>query len=265
MQKIKKYFFKNILLSRTNRAYIQRPALKTALQPLKTDFLLITLAFNDLELIKLQKTSLKKVQDEFDHVVADNSSRDDQAKAIEIFCMKEGIGYVRLPQPNPGIDRSLSHGFSLNWIFDNMVKKLNPGYFGFLESDVLVATPGSFLQSWKGKDFWGLKVFSGPRSELWRLWPGFCFFCREFYQDKALNFLPVKGIDTGGGNIVFLRDQDVDHLIPWSAVTERMVPGKSGERIQVFANVVHLVGMSIASSTAEALNEKRAFAKVLAS
>lgn len=272
VQKIRKGIFKKLFIRQANEKYIATPARKTVLQPMKTNFLLVTLSFNDFELIKLQKASLKKITDAYDHIIADNSSNDEQATSIEKFCTQEGVGYVRLPQPNPGskFDRSLSHGFSLNWIFYNVVKKLNPERFGFLESDVLVAASGSFLAPWQGKLFWGMKgpsqspeLSAEQQEKTWRLWPGFCFFKRDFYQGNLLNFLPVKYIDTGGGNFKFLKDLPTDHLIPWTAVVDRKISEESPETVQAFANVVHLVGMSIPSDEFWDRNKKWKFARAI--
>lgn len=262
IKKVRKFLFKRFWLSRANRTYIATPSPKVVLAPTKTNFLLVSLAFNDLRLIKLQKESLKKLTDAYDHVVADNSSDPEQATAVESFCAQEGIGYARVPQPNPGLDRSLSHGFSLNWIFYNIVKKINPEKFGFLESDVLVETSGSFLTPWRGKDFWGMKAPPSPQSTVWRLWPGFCFFSRDFYSRAPLNFLPCKNIDTGGMNFKILDALDTTHLIP--LVPDIILPG-SNARVQRFANVVHLGEMSSRAVGQQAIDAKWEFALQISS
>jgi len=174
-RKAKKFIFKKFLLSAVGKKYIKTPAEKIAIKPMKSNFLLVNFVFNNAELVELQYYSLKKfLKDNHDYLVADDSSDEDQAKATESFCSKNGISYIRLPKNNPGLDESLCHGLALNWVFYNVIRKIKPERFGFLEQDVFVISPGSFLSPWENESFWGVKAPAHEGEEsLWRLWPGF--------------------------------------------------------------------------------------------
>jgi glycosyltransferase involved in cell wall biosynthesis len=239
--KIKRFFFKQFRMAGVNRRYIKTPALKTALVSMKSSFLLITPI--DLELLEMQYQSLRNIEDQFDYLVVDTSKTDDMAAVVESFCAKNNISYMRQPK-NPGLDASLKHGFSLNWAFYNAVEKIKPERFGFLESDVFFVSPGSVLRPWEGKPFWGIKAPSYEKGyALWRLWPGFCFFSRDFYEGKKLNFLPIKQLDTAGGNFEILKNYDTSHLIPWEEVREESCTGDESGSYQAVRNIIHLVGV----------------------
>jgi hypothetical protein len=259
-RKAKKFIFKKFLLSAVGKKYIKTPAEKIAIKPMKSNFLLVNFVFNNAELVELQYYSLKKfLKDNHDYLVADDSSDEDQAKATESFCFKNGISYIRLPKNNPGLDESLCHGLALNWVFYNVIRKIKPERFGFLEQDVFVISPGSFLSPWENESFWGVKAPSYEKREnLWRLWPGFCFFRRDFYTDKALNFLPRKYLDTGGRNFKFFKNVSDKHLIPWDEVKVKRVSDSKTGAAQFLRNIIHFVhsrGNDVASC--EDLNKKK--------
>lgn len=270
IRKARKYILKKAFLDRTDAKYSRIPAVMEALVPLRTNFLLITIVFNDAELITLQHRSLKKyLRDDFDYCVVDDSSDEGQANAIREFCATQGVSYVHLPAVNPGMDGSMCHGFALNWTFRNLVRRLKPEMFGFIDPDIILAGPESFLSPWQGKQFWGLKSPSqSPRltaeekEKHWRLWPGFCFFRRDFYENKELNFLPVKNIDTGGRNLGLFKDVDVSHLMEYGAsVKEERVSSEGPELVQRFGNIVHLVGgVSLKGANREGIDRKREYA-----
>src|SRR5690348_7283053 len=117
MNRLKKIFFKVFLIRGVNRRYVATPALKEVLVPMKSRFL-IACPIN-IDLLEMQYRSImKNVEDAFDYLVVDTSTKEDQAKATEEFCAKNNISYVR-PLKNPGTDASLKHGFTLNWTFYN--------------------------------------------------------------------------------------------------------------------------------------------------
>ncbi len=260
--KARRFFFKKFQMAAATRRYLATPAIAENVLPMKTNFLIIVPI--DIGMLALQFQSLSKIDDAFDYLVLDTSRTDDQAAATREFCGVHGISYVRQPR-NPGLDASLKHGFSLNWAFYNIVMRLKPEYFGFLESDVIVIDKGSFLKPWAGKPFWGVKAPSFKKGDvLWRLWPGFCFFRRDFYKDKPFNFLPIKYLDTAGGNFSFLKNEDTSHLIPFSAVEIHTCTGDENGAYQSLRNIIHLVGilsMSDDPVRREGIRKKREMAE----
>jgi hypothetical protein len=62
---------------------------------------LIAVAFNSLEIIKLQASLLRQnLKDDHSYIVVDNSSKTEESDVIADFCATNGIGYLRVPE-NP--------------------------------------------------------------------------------------------------------------------------------------------------------------------
>jgi glycosyltransferase involved in cell wall biosynthesis len=233
IKKTKKYFFKKLFLKKQNEKYIKLSAREVLSQHILTDFLLIVVAFNDEELIKLQYESLlKNLDDRFDYIVCDNSSDEKKSQEIRSFCRRKEIYYIRLPK-NPGLDGSLSHGLALNWIFYNFILKIKPKYFGFLDHDIFAIFRGSFLLNLYGKNYFGIKI----EGKKWYIWPGFAFFNSKFYLNKKMNFLPQRPLDTGSASSsIYMKEPEKQF------VNKNIKTLESGNRIDFFCNVFHLVG-----------------------
>ncbi len=172
----------------------------------ESDCLVIVVTFNNIDILRIQHSYLKKfLLDPYDFVVADNSSNSCEAKKIQLFCEKNNISYVRLPwNPLTGIRASGSHGIALNWCYSNMVKKIKPKYFGFLDHDIFPIVNTTILNKIK-IGLWG--AVRTRKEDYWYLWPGFCFFDFKTFKDYRFNFFPFHGgkdgdifLDTGGSN-----------------------------------------------------------------
>ena len=203
VQKIKKAYFKYVLMGDLNDRYVRQPAIFasiTAADPGK--IFVIVVAFNEPQLIAFHFQAMQKFcRDSFAYFVMDNSNQPEAAAAIQEFCVAQGVNYVRLPK-NPGIDGSTSHGFALNWAFHNIIRKFRPITFGTMDSDFFPTEAfsiGSFLE--KG-DAWGVITERRPLTHLgfpiWYLWAGCAFFRLDRFRGKELNFLPSFGVDTAG-------------------------------------------------------------------
>ena len=84
---------------------------------------MVTIAFNDAEILGRQIRAVRRFVPGPTHVVADNSSDDATAAEIEELCHSESVHYLRLPA-NPWGPRSpsRSHGAALNWVWRRLIQ-----------------------------------------------------------------------------------------------------------------------------------------------
>lgn len=166
---------------------------------LNQQMLLISVAFNKPFLIEQQiRLVSKNYKDPHRLVIADNSSEPQARVAIQGICKRSKIGYY--PLPSSSETGSRSHGIALNWSYENIVKKRNERFFGFLDHDVLAIKPSKIMDRLGPYGMMGLLQ---PRKTCWYLWPGYCFFDRKIIgHNRHLNFMPVPELDadTGAGN-----------------------------------------------------------------
>ncbi len=211
-KKFYKFFFKLFLASFSNKRYIHQPAVFESITPTDTTQLFIfVIAFNDVELINLQNRFLRKhLRDTYKYFVADNSNKEDRAKEIMTYCIENGISYVRLPK-NPGMDGSQSHGFALNWIYENIIKKFKPRAFVFMDADLMLVEDLSINTYLNLYDSWGVISYHRSFHRFWQpyfaWWAGFACFNFAPLEKRKPNFLPAWGLDTGG-RIKINRSQD---------------------------------------------------------
>lgn len=177
-----------------------------SIAPLKADILLTVVAFNNLEIIKIQHYYLKKfLKDSFDYVVADNSSKKDISEKIKDFCSANKISYVKIPcNPLTNVRASGSHGVALNWCYKNLIQKYKPKYFGFLDHDIFPLKEVSIIDKLKGNFYGAIRSKKDP---YWYMWPGFSFFKYLEVKKYYFNFFPYHAgkdgsifLDTGGSN-----------------------------------------------------------------
>lgn len=170
-------------------------------RPLKNPQILdiATIAFNNSEVIAQQIRLLKKyLLDPHHYTVVDNSPDPLKKEQIMLLCENSGIAYIRLPEnPYTGKDASLSHGVALNWVVRHFLRPRKANYFGFIDHDIFPVRSTTIIDCLQVANIYGLMQ---EKENIWYLWPGFCFFKREFVKRKKMNFMPDKGVDTGGGN-----------------------------------------------------------------
>lgn len=161
---------------------------------------LVTIAFNDWQLLEWQTTLVARHIPHAIHLVIDNSPDDGAANRNQCLCHNRGIHYFRLP-PNPwtGRNPSRSHGLAMNWSWHHLLRPAQPSAFGFIDHDLLPLEPSDPFAQLASLPCWGDKRWAGSR---WFLWAGFCF-----YRWDAVHHLPLDfgldwfaGLDTGGAN-----------------------------------------------------------------
>ncbi|MBQ5511120.1 MAG: hypothetical protein IIT94_08305, partial [Prevotella sp.] len=108
------------------------------------EMLLITIAYNNEALIRKQIELIKKyIKDEnFTHVIVDNSPKREKRKLIKDICDANKVDYVAIPF---SIEQRIcnyfslfshSHGNALNWTFYHLIKQSKPKRFALLDHDI---------------------------------------------------------------------------------------------------------------------------------
>lgn len=212
--------------------------------------LLITIAFNNSKILKVQHKYLKKnLQEEFIHMIADNSTLPNISREIETYCENGKIPYVKLPS-NPYQNPSKSHGIALEWAYQHIVRKYQPTHFGFIDHDIFPYKETS-ITSHIQQGIFGLIQY---RNEKWYLWPGFCFYDFKMLKKIKVNFMPTQGLDTGGANYYTLYNKinkDTLSKIPQTYIDiskRKMVPNVNNENtattIECIGDWIHIMRVS---------------------
>lgn len=164
------------------------------------DGLVATIAFNRPDVTRWQIRLVKQHLAEVGaFLVADNSNDPGCRTEIRAACAEAGVPYIALPAN--GFRSSRSHAAALNWIFENLVRRDQPAFFGFLDHDIFPLEPVSVAARLKGRGIYGIRRGDTPTLGGWFLWAGYSFFDGRYARQK-LDFLPNEryGMDTGGGN-----------------------------------------------------------------
>lgn len=146
---------------------------------------LATIAFRQPRLIEEQKRLLKQnLQDDYELFVIDNDGRmhhEGLNEAAEIFLFNE--------YP----------------------------YFGFLDHDIFPIRPTTLIDKIEEAGFYGVGQRHPATGNLY-LWPGFCFFSREWLNGRPLDFSGYRDGDkrndgdTGSGLAHLFADEDWEKL-----------------------------------------------------
>jgi hypothetical protein len=164
---------------------------------------LVSVAFNNPEIIRYQFLLLKKnLTDSFQYTVADNSTDSEARAQIHSFCRENDIPYLELPPPPfPKAFFSKSHGAALNYLYYNYIQPRAANCFGFLDHDIFPMRPVSIMSILNLQPFYGMlqefpypKVTGGVSKYLW---PGLAFYNFEFTRSRSLDFLNSEYGDTG--------------------------------------------------------------------
>lgn len=227
----------------------------------KHDLLIMTIVFNNFDLLKKQYKNLKRYTD-FLLIVVDNSNINHIRIKNRRFCERNKIMYIGLPfNIFSGVDSSMSHGLALNWVVKNIVLKFKVKYFGFIDSDLFPIGKISILPKIiKNKGIYGLFQ---ERDKKWYLWPGFCFFDRRIAVENGLNFLPCKGMDTGGRNFynVFCK-KNVKKIVFPSQSYRQIVKSKTADFRDTHIEIIDKVWVHLMNSS-EKYDKKIKFCKSL--
>jgi hypothetical protein len=132
-------------------------------------------------------------------LVFDNSREDGKREEIAAVCAREGAPYLALP-PYRTRHVNRSHGMAMSWIYQRVVRALQPRIFGYLDHDLIPMRPVDLSQRLQGQAAYGLPNIG--RDGNWSIWAGYCFYWFDQVRGRALNYLYdfSRGLDTGGRN-----------------------------------------------------------------
>jgi len=173
----------------------------TALQEKQVD--IITIAFNNAELIEYQEKFLRKfVKDDYTHIVADNSTDAVTRDAIFQFCQTNNIAYISLPKNLLNkVGPSYSHATALNYVYHHVIRKRRPWAFGQIDHDLFPTRPISIVEKLSTQPIYGPLRH---RDKWWYLSAILSFFRMDYVVNKKVDFMPVTPdsvyLDSGGGN-----------------------------------------------------------------
>lgn len=174
-------------------------------QVFQNNLLLLTVGYNNIWALDYQIRLIKKfLLDEFVHIILDNSIHQTISQQIQLLCKKYNVSYFRC-MTIPQRSSSRHHALALNWALRIIIPKFNFYIFGFLDHDVFPLYPVSILSHFKsGENFYG-RYQERKQFKMWYLWPGFCFFSRQFFDVAQMNMLPGNHGDTGGSLYPYLK------------------------------------------------------------
>jgi hypothetical protein len=163
--------------------------------------LLITVAFNDPEILGRQLEAVRRFVPGVLHVVADNSNDEAALAQIEALCSALEVPRLWLPaNPWERIESaSRSHGLAMDWMWRRLVSPGRPEAFGFIDHDLIPVAPADPFEPLGRQPVAGDKRWAGGR---WFLWAGYCFFRTSALDGVQVDFSQdwFIGLDTGGGN-----------------------------------------------------------------
>jgi hypothetical protein len=182
---------------------------------------LITIAFNDPDLIDWQLRLCFKFLPPRLHLIADNSNDAGAASNISKIAAAHGAFYLKLPD-NPWTSKgngSRSHGAAMNFIWQHVVRPGAPRAFGFLDHDLFPTAPDDPFALLNQHDWYGDFRFANVR---WFLWAGYCFFRFDAVRGQPLDFGLdwFAGLDTGGANFEVLYKNFDRSRLPQRTIRE---------------------------------------------
>jgi hypothetical protein len=163
--------------------------------------LLVTIAFNDVDLIAWQVKLVRQHVADCVHLIADNSTSPQAASAIAAIAAAHDLPCLRLPQ-SPWLKLEhggRGHGLAMTWLWRNVIRKAKPIAFGFIDHDIF---PLCHTDPFRLIAEYPVGGRVRTYKDRWYLWAGFCFFRFREMQRYSLNFSTdwAAGLDTGGCN-----------------------------------------------------------------
>jgi hypothetical protein len=256
-------FWRFFVLPFVNYRFVRQPAVFESFISTSEKIFVITVAFNDLSLVQLQRKALKKfLLDPYDYFVVDNSNNDEKSEAIKKFCLENKINYARLGFNigNQQRDAGTAHGMALNWAYRNVVLRFRPYAFGFWDYDLFPTKPVRVSDYLARSEAWGISIRLKPRLTPWHypayLWVGLLFFRTERFRGKMMNFLPDFGVDTGGR---IPLDQKIMDAIPdlVDFYASPMIEIAPGVPVRKCGEFIHFENSSGAGAPSNALETKK--------
>ncbi|MDF7807237.1 hypothetical protein P4E94_07305 [Pontiellaceae bacterium B12219] len=165
---------------------------------LKGKNIAVVVAFNSPWIIRNLLPAMKRFLRDAEVIVFDNSNKTELREEIETTCKAENISYFSLPS-NPEKHPCRSHGISLNWIYNNVLKPLEPNIFACIDHDLIPFREVRLADLLGNQMVYGLQKTS---PWFWFLWAGYCMFSFSELKNKKVDFNNDRPslLDTGGQN-----------------------------------------------------------------
>ena len=131
-------------------------------------------------------------------LVFDNSSQKHIRPVIKNICKERNIHYLSLPR-NPERHPCRSHGIALTWIYYNVIRKIKPRIFAFIDHDLIPLEKIELDKILGDQAFYGI-LNSKPFE--WSIWAGYSIYNFLAVERLQLNFNNdvSRRLDTGGRN-----------------------------------------------------------------
>jgi hypothetical protein len=197
--------YKSVRYARIDRGYLATELPDGITVPIRRSItgrdVLVTIAFNDPDLVDWHLRLCEKFLPPHVHLIADNSNDALASETIRAAASAIGALYLKLPD-NPWTRKgngSRSHGAAMNFVWRHIIKPGAPRAIGFLDHDLFPTAPDDPFALLKSHDWFGDFRFGRDR---WFLWAGYCFFRFDAVRDVPLDFGLdwFAGLDTGGAN-----------------------------------------------------------------
>ena len=161
---------------------------------------LFVIGFGRPDLLTEQKRLLDAhLQDEYGLCCLDNTKTRSGREDMEHACRISGVGYMAVSS------QTHEHVDGLN-LAAKVAKEIKAEFWGVLDHDVFPAQSTFLIHKIKQAGFYGMGNGLPDGSVKW-LWPGFCFFSRDWLNGRVPDFTGVKGGDAGSGlHVLFSKD-----------------------------------------------------------
>lgn len=214
------------------RLYLQKEAESEAAfieqyQLLSNKKVYVVIAFEQVQVLEWLLFMAQQHIRDATMMVFDNSIRGSCREAIKKLCQQQAVTYLALPL-NLTRHVNRSHGMAMTWVYERIIKRIEPNIFCFLDHDMVPVAPVDLALSMKDQNLYGLPNVSDWG---WNLWAGYSMFKYQDIQNHQVNFLYdfANGLDTGGRNWRYLYQQ-----YPYESL--RFAESKNVETVLQFNN-----------------------------
>jgi len=227
--------------------------------------IVFAIAFNTPWVIDLLTASWIRNVGDATLVVVDNSSNAAARQAHAQICGERGIAYVELPR-NREWHPNRSHAIAMNWVYYNLVDRLKPDIFGFVDHDCFPIAPVSVRERLEGMSLYG-RIWTATRDPaIWYFWAGFGFFRYALTFGRAIDFKHAYewGADTGGKNWRPVYSK-LDRSFVREAESKMLTAGEGApvERMQVLDDRFNHLGAASYRADLATADRRKAFADFL--
>jgi glycosyltransferase involved in cell wall biosynthesis len=162
---------------------------------------IITIAFNGSKLIEYQIKTIKKYcSDDYEFIVVDNSTKNNEIERIKNICTENNIRLINtnINLTNSYNNPSNNHGLTLNYVYNFLKNDFD--YLLFIDHDLFP------IKEFSVEQILGDNIIAGCKQTISNtdyLWPGFLILSK---LDEQFDFTPIPPLDTGGRLHTFISN-----------------------------------------------------------